>query len=322
MLRQKLAACAAALLMSATASPAWSAEMTKVAITYIVDHPAIDAARMGIVDELAEGGYKDGETLNITVQSAQGNMPTQLQIAKAFAGLKPDLLIAISTPSAQALQSAAGDIPVVFAAVTDPVEAKLVASMEAPGGTITGTSDKQPFGPTLELIKSLVPDARTIGVIYNAGEANSVSQVAALRLEIEAHGLKLEESTASQTAMVADAAVSLAGRADAILIPTDSTVVAAVESVVNVGKKAKIPVFASDTTSVERGALAALGFDYYKLGRLTGEMAIRILQGESPGTIPVGTLDTQDLYLNRTSAAAMGVTLPDALLESAKKVVE
>jgi putative ABC transport system substrate-binding protein len=206
--------------------------------------------------------------------------------------------------------------------VTDPVEAKLVASIEAPGGTITGTSDKQPFGPTLELIKSLVPDVTTIGVIYNAGEANSVSQVAALKLEIEALGLKLEESTASQTAMVADAAVSLAGRADAILIPTDSTVVAAVESVVNVGKKAGVPVFASDTTSVERGALAALGFDYYKLGRLTGEMAIRILKGESPGTIPVGTLDTQDLYLNRTSAAAMGVTLPDALLETAKKVVE
>ncbi|SDU08041.1 ABC transporter substrate-binding protein [Stappia sp. ES.058] len=322
MLRQKLAACAAAVLMSAIVLPATAAEMTKIAITYIVDHPAIDAARMGIVDELADGGYTEGETLDISVQSAQGSMPTQLQIAKAFAGMAPDLLIAISTPSAQALQSAAGDIPVLFAAVTDPVEAKLVASMEAPGGTITGTSDKQPFAPTLELIKTLVPDATTIGVIYNAGEANSVSQVAALKLAVEAFGLKLEESTASQTAMVADAAVSLAGRADAILIPTDSTVVAAVESVVNVGKKAKVPVFASDTNSVERGALAALGFDYYKLGRLTGQMAIRVLDGESPGAIPVGVLDTQDLYLNKASAAAMGVTLPGDILEKAKKVVE
>ncbi|WP_029056924.1 ABC transporter substrate-binding protein [Stappia stellulata] len=322
MLRQKLAACAAAVLMSATALPALSAEMTKVAITYIVDHPAIDAARMGIVDELAAGGYKEGETLDIQVQSAQGSMPTQLQIAKAFAGLKPDLLIAISTPSAQALQSAAGDVPVLFAAVTDPVEAKLVASMEAPGGTITGTSDKQPFGPTLELIKTLVPDAKTIGVIYNAGEANSVSQVAALKVAVAESGMTLEESTASQTAMVADAAVSLAGRADAILIPTDSTVVAAVESVVNVGKKAKVPVFASDTNSVERGALAALGFDYYKLGRLTGQMAVRVLAGESPGAIPVGVLDTQDLYLNTTSAAAMGVTLSGDMLDKAKKVVE
>lgn len=320
--KQKVAAWVAAMVMSAICSPASGAEMKEVAITYIIDHPAIDAARRGIIDELAEGGYKEGETLTLHVQSAQGSMPTQLQIAKEFAGMKPDLLVAISTPSAQALQSAAGDIPVLFSAVTDPVDAKLVDSLEAPGGTITGTSDKQPFGPTLKLIRSLVPDATKIGVIYNAGEANSVSQIDALKAEIGEFDLQLEESTASQTAMVGDAALSLAGRADAILIPTDSTVVAAIESVVNVGNKARIPVFASDTDSVERGALAALGFDYYKLGRLTGQMALRVLRGESPGSIPVGTLDTQDLYLNRTSAASMGVTLPDSILETATKVID
>jgi len=320
--QQKTAAYVAAALMSAIWSPASGAEMTEVAITYIIDHPAIDAARRGIVDQLAEGGYKEGETLDLHVQSAQGSMPTQLQIAKEFAGMKPDLLVAISTPSAQALQSTAGDIPVLFSAVTDPVGAKLVDSIEAPGGNITGATDKQPFGPTLQLIKSLVPNATKIGVIYNAGEANSVSQIEALKAEIGEYGFQLEESTASQTAMVGDAALSLAGRADAILIPTDSTVVAAVESVVNVGKKAGIPVFASDTDSVERGALAALGFDYYKLGRLTGQMAVRVLHGESPKSIPVATLDTQDLYLNKTSAASMGVTLPDSLLETATKVVE
>lgn len=322
MLSHKLAAWAAALLMSVTGSTAGSAETTSVAITYIIDHPAIDAARRGIVDELAEAGYKEGENLTLHVQSAQGSMPTQIQIAKTFAGLKPDLLIAISTPSAQALQSAAGDIPVLFSAVTDPVDAKLVKSVDEPGGNITGTSDKQPFGPTLELIKMLVPDAKTLGVVYNAGEANSVAQVEDLKSELSDYGLALEESSASQTAMVADAAVSLAGRADAILIPTDSTVVAAVESVVNVGKKAKVPVFASDTDSVKRGALAALGFDYYKLGRLTGQMAVRVLKGESPATIPVGVLDTQELYLNTSSAKAMGVTIPGGLLETATKVIE
>ncbi|MBO6552013.1 MAG: ABC transporter substrate-binding protein [Roseitalea sp.] len=322
MFRKKAASFAAAALISAACSVASATEMTQVAITYIIDHPAIDAARMGIVDELEAHGFKEGETLELRVQSAQGSMPTQLQIAKEFAGLEPDLLVAISTPSAQALQSTAGDIPLLFAAVTDPVGAKLVESIEAPGGNITGTTDKQPFGPTLALIKTLVPDAKRIGVIYNAGEANSVSQVAALKVELEAHGLEIEESTASQTAMVADAALSLAGRADAILIPTDSTIVAAVESVVNVGERAKIPVFASDTDSVERGALAALGFDYYKLGRLTGEMAVRVLNGESPAAIPVGALDTQDLYLNTSAAAAMGVTLPDDILEQATKVIQ
>ncbi|PTW62563.1 putative ABC transport system substrate-binding protein [Breoghania corrubedonensis] len=332
MFRQKLAACAAAALLTMTGLPglnhlnnlnAWAGEMTNVAITYIVDHPAIDAARKGVIDELAEAGYKEGETLTLHVQSAQGSMPTQLQIAKKFAGMRPDLLVAISTPSAQALQSAAdGKIPIVFSAVTDPVGSKLVKSMEAPGGNITGTSDQQPFGPTLKLIKRLVPEAKKLGVIYNAGEANSVAQVEALKAALADYGLELEESTASQTAMVPDAALSLAGRADVILIPTDSTVVAAIESVVNVGRKAKVPVFASDTDSVKRGALAALGFDYYKLGRLTGKMAVRILKGESPAAIPVGVLDTQDLYLNKTSAAAMGVAVPDDLLETATKVIE
>nr|WP_186386767.1 MULTISPECIES: ABC transporter substrate-binding protein [unclassified Stappia] len=322
MFRSKWAAMAAMLLAGAGLWGAEAAEQKQVAITYIIDHPAIDAARNGIVEELAEAGYKAGETLKLHTQSAQGSMPTQLQIAKEFAGLKPDLLVAISTPSAQALQSAAGDIPVLFSAVTDPVEAKLVASLESPGGNITGTTDKQPFGPTLQLIRDLLPEASKLGVIYNAGEANSVSQVAALKQEAGAYGFEIEESSASQTAMVGDAALSLAGRADAILIPTDSTVVAAVESVVNVGRKAKIPVFASDTDSVERGAVAALGFDYYQLGRITGKMAIRVLSGESPATIPVGALESQDLYLNKTSAAAMGVELPEALLASAKKVVD
>lgn len=322
MLRQKLAVFVAATLATVSWSSFSHAEMTDVAITYIVDHPAIDAARKGIVDQLAENGFKEGETLTLHVQSAQGSMPTQLQIAKEFAGLEPDLLVAISTPSAQALQSTAGDIPVLFSAVTDPVAAKLVKSLDAPGGNITGASDKQPFGPTLQLIKSLVPEAKTLGVIYNAGEANSVAQVDALKEELGEYGFELELSTASQTAMVGDAALSLTNRADVILIPTDSTIVAAVESVVNIGKKAKIPVFASDTDSVERGALAALGFDYYKIGRLTGEMAVRVLGGESPASIPVATLDTQDLYLNKTSAAEMGVPLTDSILEKAAKVVE
>lgn len=320
--RRDVARLTAAFLLSASAAVAQSAEPAKIAITYIVDHPAINAAQQGIVDALAEGGYTEGETLSLTVQSAQGSMPTQMQIAQDFAGRGADLLVGISTPSAQALQSAAGDNPVLFSAVTDPVAAKLVASLDAPGANITGTTDKQPFEPTLELIRALVPEASTLGVIYNGGEANSVAQVEALKAVAGDFGFEIVEATAAQTAMVPDAALSLAGRADAILIPTDSTIVSAVESVVNVGQRAQIPVVASDTDSVERGAIAALGFDYYKLGVITGEMALRILGGEAPGTIPVGTLETQDLYLNTASASAMGVTIPDTLLSRATKVIE
>lgn len=315
-------ALAAAMTIGLASSLAAASEVKTVTLTYIVDHPAINAARDGIVDALGEAGYLSGKTMKLLVQSAQGSIPTQLQIAKQFAGEKPDLMIAISTPSAQALQSAAGTTPVVFSAVTDPVAAKLVASMERPGANLTGTSDMQPHEPTLQLIRSLVPSARRIGVIYNAGEANSVSQVQALKRDATAGGLEIIESTAPQSAMVGDAARSLVGRVDAILLPTDSTVVSAVESVVSVGNKARLPVLASDTDSVTRGAIAALGFNYYELGKLSGKMAARILGGSSPSDMAVETLTKQDLHLNMKSAAAVGIKVPDDLKASAAKIVD
>jgi putative tryptophan/tyrosine transport system substrate-binding protein len=311
----------AAILGMAT-SVATAAEMKTVALTYIVDQPAINAARDGIVAALGAAGYVDGKTMELIVQGAQGSMPTQIQIAKEFAGDSPDLMIAISTPSAQALQSAAGTTPVVFAAVTDPVGAKLVASLDRPGANITGVTDMQSLKPTLDLIKSVVPSARRLGVIYNAGEANSVSQVKALKEIAASSGMQVVESTASQSAMVGDAARSLIGRVDVILLPTDSTVVSAVESVVAVGEQSKTPVFASDTASVTRGAVAALGFNYYDIGKLSGDMAAKILAGASPSSIPVGALKTQDLYLNAKSGAAMGITIPPAVMAAAVKVYE
>jgi putative ABC transport system substrate-binding protein len=297
------------------------AEMKTVDLTYIVDHPAIDAARKGIVDALAEADFRDGQTMKLEVQSAQGNGATQTQIAKKFAGDGPNLIIAISTPSAQACQAATSSVPIVFSAVTDPVGAKLVASLDHPGRNITGTSDQQPYGAAFELIRSLTPAAKRIGVIYNAGEANSAAQVAAYKTEAAKRGLSIVEASAAQSAMVPDTARSLVGRADAILIPTDSTVVSAIESVVKVGTDAKLPVYASDTDSVERGAMAALGFNYYELGKLSGRIAARVLKGEKPADIPVGLLDKQDLYLNLAAAKRMGVEISDEVAAGASKVI-
>ncbi|MBB3424659.1 MULTISPECIES: ABC transporter substrate-binding protein [Rhizobium] len=310
-----------ALLMPLPTATAFAADKT-VALTYIVEHPAIDAARKGIIDALADAGFVDGKTITLDVASAQGSMPTQTQIAKTFAGKAPDLIVAISTPSAQACQAAAkGAIPIVFSAVTDPVAAKLVKSFSQPDGTLTGTSDKQPLNLTFELIHKLTPTATKVGVLYNAGEANSVAQVADMKAAAAKFGISIVEATAAQSAAVPDAARSLVGKADVILLPTDSTVVSAVESVVKVGVDAKIPVYASDTNSVERGAMAALGFNYYKLGRLTGEIAAKVLNGAKPADIPVGTLDSEDLYLNLVSAKKMGVTLSEATTQSAAKVI-
>ena len=311
-----------ALLLSFSATVTTAANKT-VALTYIVEHPAIDAARKGIVDALADAGFVDGKTVTLDIASAQGSMPTQTQIAKTFAGKSPDVIVAISTPSAQACQAAAkGAIPIVFSAVTDPVAAKLVKSFAQPDGTLTGTSDKQPLNLTFELIHKLTPTATKIGILYNAGEANSVAQVAEMKTEAAKIGMSIVEATAAQSAAVPDAARSLVGKADVILLPTDSTVVSAVESVVKVGIDAKIPVYASDTNSVERGAMAALGFNYYKLGRLTGEIAAKVLNGTKPGDIPVGTLESEDLYLNLASAKKMGVTLSEAMTQSAAKVID
>ncbi len=311
-----------ALLLSFSATVTTAANKT-VALTYIVEHPAIDAARKGIVDALADAGFVDGKTVTLDIASAQGSMPTQTQIAKTFAGKSPDVIVAISTPSAQACQAAAkGAIPIVFSAVTDPVAAKLVKSFAQPDGALTGTSDKQPLNLTFELIHKLTPTATKIGILYNAGEANSVAQVAEMKTEAAKIGMSIVEATAAQSAAVPDAARSLVGKADVILLPTDSTVVSAVESVVKVGVDAKIPVYASDTNSVERGAMAALGFNYYKLGRLTGEIAAKVLNGTKPGDIPVGTLESEDLYLNLASAKKMGVTLSEAMTQSAAKVID
>nr|WP_137391616.1 ABC transporter substrate-binding protein [Rhodoligotrophos defluvii] len=297
-------------------------EPVSVKLSYIVDHPAIEAAKNGILAALNKAGYVDGKTMALEVQSAQGNMSTQAQINSKFVGDKPDLIIAISTPSAQTAMAATKDIPIVFAAVTDPLAAGLVDSYEAPGRNLTGASDMTPIDKHMELVRRIVPDVATIGVIYNGGEANSVAQVEVVKAEAAKAGLKVVEATATQSSAVLDAARSLVGKVDAIYVPTDSTVVSAIEAVARVGGEADIPVIAGDTGSVERGAIAALGFDYFDIGLAAGDYAVAVLKGESPAKLPVRFIDRLQLYLNPKAAAAMGVTLPDSLVKEATRVIE
>lgn len=307
--------------IASLAAPALAQDKPRVGMTYIVEHPAIDAVRDGILAELKAAGYEDGKTIELITRSAQGNMGTQAQIASDFAGLNLDLAIAISTPSAQAVKNALKNKPVLFAAVTDPVGAGLIDSMARPGGLVTGTSDQQPFPPVLELMKTLVPGLQRLGVIFNPGEANAVSQVEALKTAAKQYGLEIVEAPATQSSIVGDSARSLVGNVQAILLPTDSTVISVIESVVVVGQRAKLPVFASDTDAVERGAVAALGFNYRDMGLATARMAVRVLNHTPPGDIPALVPEIQDLYLNTRSAKAMGVELPDSLVATARKVV-
>ena len=320
-LPKKALAVLAAFTLAATSSLAMAAETKSVAITAIVEHPALDAVRDGVLDALNEAGYIQGKNLKWQYQSAQGNTGTAAQIARKFIGDNPDVLVAIATPSAQSAVAGTKRVPIVFSAVTDPVEAQLVPSWEASGTNVTGVSDLLELDKQIELIKKIVPHAKKIGMVYNPGEANSVVVVEALKKVLPQHGMELVEAAAPRTVDVSSAARSLVGKVDVIYTSTDNNVVSAYEALVKVGNDRKIPLVASDADSVKRGAIAALGVNYRDLGRQTGRLVVRILEGEAPGNIKTETSSNLQLFLNEAAAKKQGVTLSKELLETATEII-
>ncbi|MGB9730668.1 MULTISPECIES: ABC transporter substrate-binding protein [Calditerrivibrio] len=297
-------------------------KVVQIGITQIVEHPALDACRKGIIDKLKELGYEEGKNVKYDIQIAQGNIATANQIAKKFVGDKKDLIVAISTPSAQAVANLTKNIPIVISAITDPVGAKLVKSLEKPSGNITGTTDMSPVKEQIALFDKLNISVKRMGVIYNSGEANSRTLVDILKAVAKQRGIMVVEATVTNSSGVLMAAKSLVGKVDGIYIPTDNTVVSALESVLQVSFDNKIPVITGDTDSVVRGALASLGMDYYKLGLQTGVIVSRILKGEKPANIPVETLKDLDLFINESTAQKLGIKIDPELLKSAKKVIK
>jgi putative ABC transport system substrate-binding protein len=297
------------------ASPA--AKSYTIGITQIVTHPALDACVEGFKEGMAEKGFTEGDNVTYDVQNAQGDMATASSIAQKFANDGLDLVLGIATPTSQAMVKADTTTPIVFTAVTDPVGAGLVDNADAPGANVTGVSDMLPVEPHLELIKKIAPEATTIGVLYNAGEANSVFLVEAEKKAAAAMGLKVVEATASNSSEVQAAAKSLVGRVDAISVLTDNTIVSALETVIKVCRENKIPLIAGDTDSVKRGAVAAYAFDYKDLGKQAGYMAAEILNGKAIKDIPVQYAENLVLSVNPAAAEAMGVTIPDDLAAEA-----
>ncbi|REJ33151.1 MAG: sugar ABC transporter substrate-binding protein [Bacillota bacterium] len=294
----------------------------RVGVTQIVEHPALDAARQGFIDRLAELGYEEGTDVVYDIQSAQGDFGTALTIAQKFAADGVDLVLAIATPAAQAAAQVLRDTPILITAVTDPVAAELVDSIERPGTNVTGTSDLTPVRAQLELLTMLAPSARRVGVIYNAGEVNSVVQVNLAKAAAADLGLEVVEATAANSSEVLSAAQSLVGRVDALYVPTDNTVVSAIESVVLVAERARLPLIAGEDLSVEQGALATVGIDYYQLGRQTADMALRVLQGENPAEMSIEYQNEINLVVNLSAAQRMGVTIPEDLLANAARVID
>lgn len=294
----------------------------KVSVTSIVEHPALDAVRDGIKDELAEQGFKEGENLEWAFETAQGNNTMAAQIARKFVGDSPNVIVPISTPSSQAVAGITKDIPIVFAAVTDPIAAGLINNVKQPGGNITGVSDASPLDKHLDLIHDIIPSAKKIGVIYNPGEANSVAIIKELQKVAEEKGYTIVESPASRSSDVQGAARNLINKVDVMYIPTDNTVVSAFESVVRIGQDSQIPVFAGDTSSVSRGAIAAVSFNYYDVGRQTGKLVARVLKGEKPGKISVETVQKTEFHVNPKAAKKMGIEIKEDVVKAANKVVE
>lgn len=294
----------------------------KVAITAIVEHPAMDAVRQGVIDELRAEGYEQGKNLQLDFQSAQGNTATAGQIAKKFAGNNPDVIVTIGTPSAQSMVAATRKIPIVFAAVTDPVAAKLVTSWEPSKTNVTGVSDELPLQPQIDLMKQVVPNLKTVGYVYSPGEINSTVVLGQLQSLLAKDGITLAAAPAQRTTDVPMATKSLQGKADLIYTSLDNNVVSAYESMYKVAKDMKMPLVASDTDSVKRGAAVALGVNYHELGTATGKIVGRILKGEQAGNIAPQrmTADQVDLMVSKSHAAEQGITFSEQLLKQAKLV--
>jgi putative ABC transport system substrate-binding protein len=313
-----------ALLLFALSFPTHAAEkVVRIGITQIVEHPALDATRKGFIDYLEQHGYKAGAKAEYDYKNAQNNRAVSGQIARKLVGDRVDLILSIATPSSQDVAAATKEIPILFAAVTDPVAAGLVKSLDKPGGNVSGTTDRSPVARQLDLIREIVPKAKTIGTIFNPGEVNSVASVKEIKEEATKRGLTVVEASATSSSAVKMAAESLVGRVDLIHVPTDNTVVLAFESVVKVCQDNKIPLFAADTDSVNRGAIAALAVDYYKLGLQTGAMAQKILEGKvKVSDLPVEEQSELLLYLNPKQAQKMGVALSEATVKRASKIIE
>lgn len=279
-----------------------------VGVIQLVEHGSLNAAYEGFKEGLAEAGYTEGENLTIEYQNAQNSQDNLKSMSERLVNASPDLLLGIATPAAVSLANETTDTPIVVTAVTDLVGAKLADSNEEPGRNITGTSDMVPIEQQINLLLSIVPDAKTIGIMYNAGEANSKIQADLAEEALKAAGVDVKVLTANTTNDVQQVTTSLAKDVDGIYVPTDNTFASAAAIVGEVAKETKTPIVAGSVEQVDDGALATYGIDYKSLGIQTGKLAAKILDGDAePATTPVETADNLELVVNEEMAAALGI---------------
>lgn len=305
-------------------SISFAADVKKVYVNQIVEHPALDMTAKGVRDGLNQRGYVEGENLDFIVESAQSNVALAAQISTKFVAQNADVTVGIGTPSAQSLVKAAmdGKTKMVFSSITDPLAASLVKSLEGSNTNVTGMSNYVDVVPQLEMFQQVLPEMKKIGFIYNPGEVNSITQLADLEKAAPQFGLEVVSQSVNRTADVPQAAARLANQTDAIFIYGDNTALAALESIVIAGIKAGKPVFVADTDAVISGPLAALGPNQYQLGIDTAEMIADVLDGKDINEIPVGFPDKMELVINMDTAEKLGLTLPTEVVESAAIIIK
>ena len=291
-----------------------------VGINQFMQHPLLDQAAKGLMDELAAAGISTENGSVISIKNANGDQSVAVQINKQFADDNVDIIVALGTPSAQSAVKTTKTIPVVFGAITDPVKAGIAESLAIPGGNKTGTSDRWPFEQQVELIKKIVPQAQQVGIILNPAESNTEASMSYIRPSLQKEGLKAIEVPIANTSEVFMAAKSLVGRCDVFLVPGDNTLISAFDTLVKVSREAKIPIIGGSDDLVEKGSLATYAGDYYQVGRATGKIVIQILkENKNPGNIPVSIAEKSKLVVNEKAAADIGITLPAELLAEAQK---
>ena len=285
-------------------------DVFRIGISQFITHQSLDATREGFVDELAKQGYIEGKNIEIDLQNAQGEQRNLKTISQQLAE-SSDVVLAIATPSAQSLANTTQTTPVVFSAVTDPVSAKLVESREHPGGNVTGTSDQSSdaISTQINLIKKVLPKAKTIGILYTQSEPNSVVQKDEAKRLLEEKGFTVVEKTILDSNNVKAAAESLMAEVDMVFVPTDNIISSTMETVKQVSIKHKVPVFGGSTEMIAVGGLYNYGTNYEELGRQTARMLIRVLKGEKPENIAVELPEKLELHTNQEMADALGIDI-------------
>lgn len=285
-------------------------DVFRIGISQFITHQSLDATREGFVDELAKQGYIEGENIEIDLQNAQGEQRNLKTISQQLAE-SSDVVLAIATPSAQSLANTTQTTPVIFSAVTDPVSAKLVESREHPGGNVTGTSDQSSdaISTQINLIKKVLPKAKTIGILYTQSEPNSVVQKDEAKRLLEEKGFTVVEKTILDSNNVKAAAESLMAEVDMVFVPTDNIISSTMETVKQVSIKHKVPVFGGSTEMVAVGGLYNYGTNYEELGRQTARMLVRVLKGENPENIAVELPEKLELHTNQEMADALGIDI-------------